>query len=180
VLFAPVSLLLGLLGRALQMITGQTPFPLRLAMARGELDQILRDGHEAGILAAGQRTLARSLFEVGNRLAVSFGVPPDRLAIVDAPLDVTQARNQARRRNHPIVLVRRAGKIVGFLRYPDLCVGQPRLDLRPVIGGKVSDRHLGLLLRMYDAASEVAVLFDERGEVRCVVTQRQLLQPLIK
>lgn len=180
VLFAPVSLVLGLLGTALQMITGQTPFRLRLAMARGELDQVLRDGHEAGILAAGQRVLAQNLFDVGNKLAVSFGVPTDRLAIVDAPVDVDEARHQARRRNHPIVLVRRAGKITGFLRYADLCRSEPNLDSHPVIRGKVSDRHLGVLLRLYDATSDVAVLYDEGGDVRCVVTRRQLLQPLIK
>ncbi len=180
VLLAPVSLILGLLGSALQMITGQTPFQIRLTMARGELDQILRAGHEAGILAAGQRTLAQNLFDAGNQSAISFGVPPDRLAIVDAPVDVSEARHKARRRNHPIVLVRRAGKIVGFLRYADLCVREPKLELRPVIRGKTADRHLRLLLRLYDAASDVAVLIDERGDVRCVVTRRQLLQPLIK
>ncbi|TWU50786.1 hypothetical protein Poly51_40790 [Rubripirellula tenax] len=180
VLFSPVSLLLGFLGRGLQRITGQTPFRLRLAMARGELDQILRDGHEAGILAAGQRSLAQRLFEVGNQNAVSFGVPANRLAIVSAPVDVDEARRQARRRNHPIVLVKRGTRIIGFLWYADLCVREPSLELGPVIRGKVTDRHLGILLRLYDAASDVAVLFDDQGEVRCVVTRRQLLQPLIK
>ncbi|QDT02638.1 hypothetical protein K227x_10160 [Rubripirellula lacrimiformis] len=180
VLFSPVSILLGLLGRALQSITGQTPFRLRLAMARGELDQILRDGHEAGILAAGQRSLAQRLFEVGNQNAVSFGVPVDRLAIVPAPVDVVEARYQARRRNHPIVLVKHSTRIIGFLWYADLCVRQPQLDLGPVIRGKVSDRHLKILLRLYDAGSDVAVLYDDQNEVRAVVTRRQLLQPLIK
>jgi hypothetical protein len=37
-----------------------------------------------------------------------------------------------------------------------------------------------VLQRLYAAGSEVGVLFDERGEVRCVVTRRQLVQPLIK
>lgn len=180
VLFAPVTIVLGWLGRGLQKITGQTPFRLRLAMARGELDQILRDGHEAGILAAGQRSLAQGLFEVGNQSAISFGVPAHRLAIVDAPVDVSEARHQARRRNHPIVLVRRAGRIIGFLWYADLCVREPKLELNPVIRGQITDRHLRVLLRLYDANSDVAVLFDERGEMRCVVTRRQLLQPLIK
>ena len=180
VVFAPISLFLGMLGRVLQKITGQTPFRLRLAMARGELDQVLRDGHEAGILAAGQRSLAQQLFEVGNQRAVSFGVPADRLATVDAPIDVDAARHQARRRNHPIVLVRRSRRIVGAICYADLCVRQPVLEIKPVIRGRTSDRHLQILLRLYDAGSDVAVLFDEAGEVRCVVTRRQLLQPLIK
>jgi CBS domain containing-hemolysin-like protein len=180
IVFAPISLLLGLLGQVLQKFTGQTPFRLRLAMARGELDQVLRQGHEAGILAAGQRLLAQQLFEVGNQTAVSYGVPLERLAVVDAPLNLETARHRARRHNHPIILVRRAGRIVGFLWYADLCVCQPRVELMPTIRGRVTDRHLQVLLRMYDAGSEVAVLMDEGGDVRAVVTRRQLIQPLIK
>lgn len=178
-LLAPVSLLLGLLGSGLQKLTGQTPFRLRLAMARGELDQVLRDGHEAGILAAGQRALAQNLFDVGHRSAISFGVPSDRLAVVDQPVDPAAARQQARRHNHPIVLVRKRGEIIGFLRYADLTIDDPKVKLRPVIRGKTSDRHLGVLLRLYDAGSDVAVLLDEKGQMRCVVTRRQLLNPLI-
>ncbi len=72
VLLAPVSLILGLLGSALRLLTGQTPFRLRLAMARGELDQVLRDGHEAGILAAGQRCWPRiCLMSVTDRQSPS-------------------------------------------------------------------------------------------------------------
>ena len=180
VIFAPISLVLGLLGIALQRVTGQTPFRLRLAMARGELDQVLRHGHEAGILAAGQRSLAQSLFEVGNQTAYSYGVPAERLPIVTAPVDVATARNQARRKNHPMVLVKRNERIVGFLWYADLCRPNPNLELQPVIRCRFEDRHLQVLLRLYDVVSEVAVLFDEKGAVRGVVTRRQLLHPLIK
>jgi CBS domain containing-hemolysin-like protein len=179
-LLAPISLLLGFLGRILQKISGQTPFQLRLAMARSELDQLLRDGHEAGILVAGQRAVAQKLFEVGNQNAISFGVPVQRLATVDEPVDIDQARHQARRRNHPIVLVRRGRRIVGALWYADLCVRHPEIAMKPVIRARVTDRHLRVLLRLYDAGSDVAVLQDEHGEIRCVVTRRQLLQPLIK
>ncbi|MGI9474705.1 MAG: CNNM domain-containing protein [Rubripirellula sp.] len=180
VIFAPISLILSLLGRALQRITRQTPFQLRLAMARGELDQVLRHGHEAGILAAGQRSLAQQLFEVGNQPAVSFGVPVDRFAFVSAPVDAEKARNGARRHNHPMVLVKRNERIVGFLWYADLCSAEPSLELQPVIRCRVEDRHLQVLLRMYDAVSEVAVLFDDNGNVRNIVTRRQLIHPLIK
>ena len=107
-------------------------------------------------------------------------MPANRLAVVDAPLDVDEARHRARRHNHPIVLVRRNGRIVGFVWYADLCVRQPRVELMPTIRGRVSDRHLQILLRLYDAGSDVAVLMDDSGDVRAVVTRRQLVQPLIK
>ncbi len=180
VLFLPISILLGLLGALLSWFTGQTPFRLRLAMARGELDQLLKAGHEAGILAAGQKTLAQNIFEVGNQRAVSFGVLPQRLPMVEAPVDPVAAAHQSRRRNHPIVLVRQTGRIIGYVRYADLCAGTASVELKPVIRGRVTDRHFRVLLRLYDAGSEVAVLFDERGDMRNVVTRRQLLQPLVK
>ncbi len=180
VLFAPVTILLGFLGNALRMVTGETPFRVRLVMARGELDQVLRDGHEAGILAASQRVLALNLFEVGNLPAISFGVPPQRLAVVNAPVNMKEARHQARRQNHPIILVQRGGRIIGFLRYNELVGNEPRIDIKPVIRGRITDRHLRILLRLYDAGSDVAILFDDRGEIRSIVTRRQLVQPLIK
>ncbi|MGB7345104.1 MAG: DUF21 domain-containing protein [Pirellulaceae bacterium] len=180
ILFAPISLVLGLLGNLLRLITGQTPFQLRLAMARSELDQVLQAGEEAGILVAGQRSLAQKLFQVGNQPAVMFGVQPDRLPIIEGPVDVIAAAHQARRKNHPIVLVRRSGRIVGYLRYADLCLAQPMSTPRSVIRGHMNDRHLKTLLRLYDAASDVAILFDDGGEMRYVVTRRQLLQALVK
>lgn len=180
VLFAPISLVLGVLGLALQRITGQAPFPLRLAMARRELEQVLRHGQEAGILAPGQRLLAQRLFEVGNQPAISFAAPIHRFAVVDAPVEVTEARYRARRSNHPIVLVRRAGRIVGFLWYADLCAKEPQLEWNRVVRARVEDRHLQVLLRLYDAGSEVAILRGEGGSVKSVVTRRQLVQPMIK
>jgi len=179
VLFLPVSLFLALLAAALRALTGQTPFRLRLAMARGELAQVLRAGEEAGILHSGQRSLADRLFDVGNRLAVSFAVPLDRLATVDLPID-QETKAAARRQNHPIVLVRRKKRIVGYLRYSELVAGEQQVEIRPVIRVRLTERHLPTLLKLYDQASEVALLCDESNQPRSVVTRRQLLQPMLK
>jgi hypothetical protein len=149
-------------------------------MARSELDQVFRHGQEAGILGTGQRFLAQRLLEVGDRAAISYGVAVDRLAVIDAPIDVNEARYRARRANHPIVLVRRAGRIVGFVWYADLCASKPLRDWNPVVRSKVDDRYLQVLLKLYDAGSEVALLRGEGGIVKSVVTRRQLVQPLIK
>ncbi|MEM9589404.1 MAG: CNNM domain-containing protein [Planctomycetota bacterium] len=179
VVFLPVSLVLGLLGNVLRFLTGQTPFRTSMAMARGELDQLMRAGQEAGILGARQRSLAQGVFEIGNQPAISFGVPTDRLAVVAEPIDLDAARQKARRKNHPMVLVGDPDRITGFFWYADLCVRDPKVKPLPVIRGLTTDRHLQLLLRLYDSRSDVAVLYDERGKVRSVVTKRQLLQTLV-
>jgi len=178
-LFSPVSALLALLGNALQAMTGETPFRINLTMARGDLNRVLRDGHEAGILTTSQRRLAQNIFEIGNQTAVQFGVRPDRLAVVDTPVDLATARHQARRCNHPIILVRRRGRIVGFYRFSDLIGKEAVPEPLPVVRGSLTDRHLGVLLRLYDANTDVAVLYDSAGKLSGVVTRRQLLQPLM-
>ena len=179
-LFLPVSILLGLLAVALGALTGQTPFRMRVAMARGELNQLYRAGEEAGILHSGQRSLASKLFDVGNDLAVSFAVPLERLACVDLPIDKRATAAAARRQNHPIVLVRRKKRVVGYLRYSELATGKEQVEIRPVIRVSLNDRHLPTLLQLYDAASEVALVCDENDEARYVVTRRQLLLPMNK
>lgn len=178
-LFLPVSLLLGLLARGLRYLTGETPFHVRLGMARRELEQVLREGHEAGILAGSQRTLAQNVFEIGNQSAVRFGVPLSRLATIDAGDDRQLARAAARRQGHPIVLVRRGKSIVGFLLYADLLNEQLPPEPLPVVKASASDKHLSVLLRLYEAGSDVAVLTDRDGKTRSVVTRRQLLLPLM-
>lgn len=180
ILFLPISLILAALAAALQSVTGQTPFKLRLAMARGELAQVLRAGEEAGILHAGQRSLAEQIFEVGNRLAVSFAIPLDRLATVDLPIQSETAASMARRQNHPIVLVRNGNVIEGYLRYAELAGEGNDVEIRPIIKVKQTERHLPTLLKLYDEASEVALLCDEEENPLSVVTRRQLLQPLLK
>ncbi len=179
VLFLPVSMLLGLLARGLRYLTGETPFHVRLGMARRELEQVLREGHEAGILAGSQRTLAQNVFEIGNQSAVRFGVPLLRLASIQVGDDRDVARAAARRQGHPIVLVRRGPTIIGFLLYADLLNEQLPLEPLPVVKAKASDKHLSVLLRLYEAGSDVAVLADRDGKTRSVVTRRQLLLPLM-
>nr|WP_236649626.1 DUF21 domain-containing protein [Rhodopirellula sp. SM50] len=180
VLFLPVSIFLGVLAAALGALTGQAPFRISVAMARGELTQLFRAGEEAGILHSGQRSLAGKLFDVGNELAVSFAVPLDRLATVELPIDKIATTAAARRQNHAIVLVQQKKRIVGYLRYSELATGKAQVEIRPVIRVNLAERHLTTLLKLYDEASEVALLCDDHDEVRSVVTRRQLLQPMNK
>jgi len=180
VVLAPVSIVLGALGVVLRKITGKTPFPVRLTMAKRELEKVLQAGQEAGILAAGQRKFARRLLEVGNRRAISFGVSVSRVAQVETPIDLDRAKNEARKCNHSIILVSQEERIVGYFRYADLLTTREPIHWQAISEAKADDRHLRVLLKLYDAGSEVALLKGEGGKPIGLVTRRQLLEPLIK
>jgi CBS domain containing-hemolysin-like protein len=181
VLFLPVTIALGLLGHLLSLVTGETPFRVRLGMARSELEQVLREGQEAGILSGTQRVLAQNVFQVGNLPAIRFGVAPDRLAVVDIKADVATARQAARRQGHPIVLVRDQQQIVGYYWYAELVSATPGSPPRliAVVQGRSSQKHFSVLLEMCETDSDVAVLQRKDGTLKGIVTRRQLIQPLL-
>lgn len=181
VLLLPVTAALGLLGQFLSLLTGQTPFRVQMGMARSELEQILREGHEAGLLAGTQRTLAQNVFQVGNQPAIRFGVAADRLAQVDIASDPHTAAAAARRHGHPIVLVRQGDQIVGYYWYAELITAseQSPPTLNKVVTGGPTQKHFSVLLELCESGSDVAVLVARDRTVRAVVTRRQLIQPLL-
>ncbi|MGV3485343.1 MAG: CNNM domain-containing protein [Planctomycetaceae bacterium] len=178
VLFLPISIILGFLGDALRALTGEAPFQLRLAMQRAELEQVLREGHEAGLLAGGQRLLAQNIFEIGNEPAIRFGVPVDRLAVVTVPINIAAAQSEARRRSNPVILVKKGGKIIGCLHYANL-LAQTTPEIEPVVECSQDEHHLRVLLKLYEAGSQVAVLVDAAGKPQGIVTQQHLLQSFL-
>lgn len=178
VLFSPVSILLGFLGNALRAMTGEAPFQIRLAMQRSELEQVLREGHEAGLIEGGQRALAQNIFEVGNEPAIRYSVPVDRLAMVNSPFDVAAAKSEARRKASPVILVQRGKRIIGCLQFAKLqTLGDTTIE--PIVECSQNEHHLRVLLKLYETNSEVAILFDDSGKARAVVTQQQLLQSFL-
>jgi putative hemolysin len=173
VLFAPVSLLLGLLGNLLRLLTGETPIHSRLSMQRSELEQVLRQGQEAGVLAAGQHRLAKNVFEMGNLPAIRFGVPLTRLAVVQEPVAIDIGKKESHRKGQPIILVRRRKKIIGFIRFAELEIdGQAKIH--PVIRCHQDESHLAVLYKLYDSKNHVALLDDNSGRTQAVVTRRHL------
>ncbi len=181
VVLLPLTILLGLLGRLLSLLTGETPFRVRLTMARSELEQVLREGQEAGILSSSQRVLAQNVFHVGNQPAIRYGVNPDRFAVVDVQSTTTEALRAARRQGHPIVLVKENAQIVGYYWYADLAAASDltRPEWKRVITGLQSQKHFSVLLELCETGSDVALLLNQEGSLKSVVTRRQLLQPLL-
>lgn len=178
VVFAPISLILGILGNMLRLITGETPIRLRLSMQRAELEQILRHGHEAGVLAGGQRRLAKNIFEIGNQPAIRFGVALDRLAVTPDPVSLEAAKKEAHRKGQSIVLVQRRKKIIGFLRFARLQLDN-QIMVEPIVRCGQDESHLAVLYKLYDSGTHIAALVDAAGRTQGIVTRHQLLRSFL-
>ena len=79
-LFAPVSAILWVLGRGVELVLGQKPLKLQSQLARHELRGLLDEGGAAGILRPAQQQLSQRLLDVAalpaSRLAVSLNKAP--------------------------------------------------------------------------------------------------------
>ena len=82
ILFAPITILLWLLSLVLKLLISERPEELRLSLARRELNEMLTEGHEAGILRPVQRTLAQTMLAVAGQPVKNFAAPTGRVVRV--------------------------------------------------------------------------------------------------
>ena len=186
VLFAPFSAVLFSLGKLLEWVSGQSHQQLKLLLARRELQSVLEEGHEAGILRPGQRQLAQGLLAVANQRVGDFALPPNRLARVSTemePADVFRLARRHRLAALPVEQVNGGGRqLVGYVQVAELKVGggpvaehvRPLLELRP------NEPHIAALVRLHNAGETMGRIVDPDGKTLGLVTAKLLAEPLFR
>lgn len=167
VLFAPVALVLWVLGWFLEKLLGQPPLRIRLALASKELQQVLREGKEAGILHTAQHDLAQELFVHASQSIVRFIMPLSRVASVPLGAKTTDALALARRQRAAILPVRaeKSSTLVGYVRVIDLRLAQTEYVAKPRPFPRISrgQSHLGALIQLQEAKADVGLVEDNHG-----------------
>jgi len=122
VAFAPVAAVLWLFARALETMIGQTPFRIRLTLARKELQRVLQEGQDIGILRPAQHELAQRLFSHTSQNVMQFSTPLGRVPSIPLGTNSKKVLRLARRQKTPVVPVRAAKgrQIIGYVRVIDL------------------------------------------------------------
>jgi CBS domain containing-hemolysin-like protein len=184
VLFTPVSLALGALGQLLQSVVGQAPLRVRLALARKELQQVLEEGHEVGILRPAQRDLAQSLFAVAPRSVLDFVTPVARVATQRVGVKKAELLRVARRHNVTVLpLLEKLGRqLAGYVRIVDLYLDDSDTvdSVRELLVVSASDTHIAALIRMQTNKEELASVVDEANETVGLLYAEDLTEPLFR
>jgi putative hemolysin len=134
VLFAPVTFVLWLLSLVLQLFTSEAPQELRLSLARRELNAMLVEGHEAGILRPVQRTLAQTMLAVGGQPVKNFASPAGRVIRVTTTMtrsDMLRIAQRHRRTMLPVEDPHQKRALVGFIRTIDLFLDGAEKEFAP-------------------------------------------------
>jgi CBS domain containing-hemolysin-like protein len=183
VLFLPVTTLLWAMSRLLEIISGESPQKVQLALARRELQQVLDEGHEAGILHPAQRALAQGLFSVANQTVDRFVIPQVRVPRVREGAPIAEIRNFARR--HRLSAVPVEGKspdrpLLGYYLAVELYLNGETPPLRPLVTIKSTDLHLDALMRLETSNEMLGHVVDGGGRTVGFLTARHLSEPLFR
>lgn len=176
----PISGLLWLIGRLLEKLVGQSPVQVRLALARQELDEILQEGHDAGILEKGQRDLANAMFSIVDRPIRDFVRPLSRFLMKTTDPPRQAIVEFARKQRVGLVVFRSSTGQLQYLRVVELLIREDDKSFEsvPVIDVDDSDQHGIVLVRMQTEKIPIARVIDDQGKAVGFVTINDLTAKL--
>lgn len=183
VLFAPVSAVLWILARGIQRVVGESPEFIRLRLARNELQKVINEGHEIGILHDAQRALSSAVIEVGNEQVSQYCSAPLRMPCVSINSPRADVLRVARRHRKNLLLVTgdTPNELLGYVRMIDLHLTEDEWQSakRPLTKVQRSESHLSTLLQMQCEKEPLAQVVDEEGRSLGIVDSDELLTALL-
>ena len=184
-LFLPISGLLWVLSKTFQWMMGVTPQPLRMILARRELERVLIEGHEAGILRPTQRSLTQGLLSVANKPIQQFVTPAGRVPRAHCGMAKADIIRLARRHRLPAIPLEESAarrKLIGYLRLADLCLDRSDQlpPVRPLVDVPASDTYLAALTRLMRSTEMLGRVISPEGQTVGFVTARQLSETLFR
>ncbi|MEE2825933.1 MAG: CNNM domain-containing protein [Planctomycetota bacterium] len=185
-LFAPVAFILWGMARLLEKTLGKSPDKVRLMLARQELQEVLVEGQQAGILHPTQRHLGQNFFLVASNPVRSVCTPLNKALPLPIGTENRLAIRHARKHEMadiPLYETNR-NRIVGYVRTIDLLLAnQPNETIAqacPMIEIR-QDEVLGeALLTMQSKRETVARVTRDDGQTVGLLSIDQLTEPLLK
>ncbi|MFV2065777.1 MAG: hypothetical protein ACC645_02265, partial [Pirellulales bacterium] len=171
------------ISRILASLMGSSSRPVQLALARRELQRVLQEGHEAGILRPAQRALAQGLFAVASQPIRLFLIPPGRMVRAHQQMTRAQVVRLARRYGLPVVPVfdqNAPRRPLGYLRVIDLSLreGDDLPALRPIVEISESQTYIRALMQLYRQGELLGCVTSPQGDLVGYVMPRQLVDLL--
>jgi CBS domain containing-hemolysin-like protein len=183
-LLIPASSVLYFLGWVLQRLTSYTPLAVRSQLERKELQEMIRESGDVGVLANTQQTLAQNLLVHGSLPISQFCMPIRGLTSVLSTAPKSDIIEIARSTPHSFLLVKGvdSGRTIGYYQISDLNLHAdqvPKLHSLPAVPS--SRPQLRVFTQLVHARAELAMVVDDapkessrtyRREIGVVTTKR--------
>lgn len=183
-IFAPVAAVLWGMGRLLERFLGESPERVRLKLARKEVQQVMDDGLEAGILHPTQRHLGQSFFLVASKRVLEFCTPASRFQSLKVSATREQALKFARAKKIADIALfdGTRNNLVGYVRTVELlvCENKPLKELMREFKEVNSTELFGeTILEMQAQRDTIRKVVGPRGNVVGLLSMDQLTDPLL-
>lgn len=185
VVFSPVAAILWGMGRLLERLLGQSPEKVRLTLARKEVQQVLEDGMEAGILHPTQRHLGQSFFLVASKSVSEFCTPTVRVQSIKLQATREEALRFARQKRVADIPVfdKTRNNLVGYVRTVDLLVVKETKSLSEVMREfkevKAKELFGETIMQMQAERETIRKVVSPRGKTVGLLSMDQLTDPLL-
>ncbi len=195
IVFAPASAVLWGMSQLLGRLLGQAPEKVRLTLARKELQQVLDDGMEAGIIHPSQRMLGQNFSLVASKPVGDFCTPANKVVSLPQSATSEEIRKLAARRALPDIVIYRSARHepIGYVRAVELLIQQNQnaegggakkqsperlLHELPVVSA--SDPFGETLIRMQTNHETILKVVDQKNVMVGTLSIDQLTDPLLK
>lgn len=184
-LFLPISALLWLLNRTLARLLGESPEKVRLRIARRELQGILEEGHEVGILYPVQKKLASSIFDSADHTVRRYMAPLSEVARAHADMSRSDILGLASRLNLSEVPIEDPGfqkELTRYVRVIDLALSgmEDTGVVRPMIAISAEVAPIEALIRMHTEQENMARVVDAEGRAIGILYASRLRRQLLR
>ena len=183
-LFAPIAAVLWGFGRLLEQLLGQSPEKIRMAVARKEVEQVLEEGYEAGLLHPTQRHLGQNFFIVASKPVKEVCTPVARIESFDCKTGREDILKTARRKRLSDIPVWNGTRnnLTGYLRTIDLIVQGDQETVVPRELPAISGEELfgEALIQMQARRETLARVVGSGGHTIGILSIDQLVNPLLK
>lgn len=182
VLFLPISVLVIGLETLWQRLVGAPNMQSKFSLERQELQRVMMESQEAGILRPVQQDLAQNLFTYGVRPIRQFTIPLRGIPVVTADDGSDQILRLAKRfrQKHVGLLDESGKKLAGCYLVADMMVAA-RVHPKPlpVCEVRPAESSIHVLSRLQSQASPMAQVIDARGVLIGVVSRDRLISLLL-
>ena len=186
ILFAPIALLLWGIAQILERLLGESPDKIRLVLAREELEKVLDEGKEVGLLHPTQRLLADNFFAQASRTVREIYTPLNKAYVVPKTTSADELRKRAARKRMADIAVYEKNKneIIGYYRLIELLVQSDSEttelpELHPIRSVNANELMGETLLQMQAKHETLVKVVNNRGQTIGLLRMEHLTDPIL-
>lgn len=185
ILFSPIVAVLWVMGRLTEKVLGQSPEKVRLTLARKELDRVLQEGQEVGLLQPIQRKLGQNFFLIAAQPIEQLCLPISKIHSLPRGTPHRQAISFAQRFDLPIIIIHgeRRGELLGYVRTVDLFLAPDAnrtiQTWRPLLTVRASEHCGDTLMKMQSQRTDVGQVVNQQGSAVGIILLDELTRGLL-